>query len=356
MKLYKILFALILIPTLLTANNNKKHEKSKTINKSFSVNENATLYVKNKYGNVQVTTWNENRIEIKVKITVKGNDLDNVEKKLRAIDVFFEASNSLVEARTQIEKTKSSWSWWGSSNTNYKINYYIKMPITNNADLNNKYGDIVLDKLQGKANLNCDYGNIEIDQLLNDTNSINLDYCGGSEINFMKSGSINIDYSKLKIDESESLNINADFSTIKIETTKNVKFNTDYGSLSAKEVTNISGNTDYASIKIGTLKKNLKIDTEYGGVKVQNIAKGFENITIDGSYAGIKLGTNRDNNFSFKVNLGYAGFSYPKDKVEMFKSIKKTTKKQYEGVFGKKSNSTINIKSNYGGVSIKVND
>ena len=199
MKLYKTLFILLFIPTILVANDNKKHEKSKTINKSFSVNKNATLYVKNKYGNVQVNTWEENRIEIKVKITVKGNDLDNVEEKLKAIDILFEASNSLVEARTKIESTKSKWSWWGSNTTNYKINYYIKMPITNNADLNNKYGNIELDKLKGKANINCDYGNIEIEELLNDNNNINLDYCGGSEINYMSSGDVNIDYSKLKL-------------------------------------------------------------------------------------------------------------------------------------------------------------
>lgn len=122
------------------------------------------------------------------------------------------------------------------------------------------------------------------------------------------------------------------------------------------DIVNISGSTDYAGIKIGTLRKKLNINTDYGGIRVQNIAKGFENITIDASYAGIKLGTNQDNNFNFKVDLGYAGFNYPKENVDMFKSIKKTTKKYYEGIFGKSSNSIINIKSNYGGVSIKLND
>lgn len=357
MKLYKLLFLFILFPTILIANDDKKHEKSKTISKNFTVNKNATLYISNKYGNLNVTTWNQNRIEIEVKITVKGDDLSNIEQKLNAIDVHFEASESLVEARTKIESTKSKWSWWGKSNTNYKINYFVKMPITNNADLNNKYGSIELGSLEGKANLNCDYGNVEVDKLLNDTNSINLDYCGNSEINFMKSGSVNIDYSKLRIVNSEDLKINADYSTIKIGTTTNLKFNSDYGSISVNNVSTIVGGTDYAAIKIGTLKKALKINTDYGSIRVQDIAKGFENITIDGSYAGIKLGTSSDNNFNFTIDLGYAGFNYPKDNVDMFKSIKKSSKKHYEGTFGKgNSNSTINIKSSYGGVSLKIND
>ncbi|RSC92234.1 hypothetical protein [Tenacibaculum singaporense] len=356
MKLYKILFLLLFIPTLLVAND-KKHEKSKNIRKTFSVNKNATLYINNKYGNVNVATWSENRIEINVKITVKGNDLSNVERKLKAIDVQFESTPSLVEARTIIEKTKSSWSWWGSNNTNYKINYFVKMPITNNADLNNKYGNIELDKLEGKSNINCDYGKIQIDQLLNETNNINLDYCGTSEINFMKSGNLSVDYSKLTIQKSESLKVNADYSTMKIGTATDVDFNSDYGSISVDDASNINGNSDYASIKIGTLRKNLKINTDYGGVRVRNIEKGFQSIVIDGSYAGIKLGTSSDNNFNFIVDLGYAGFGYPDDHVKMFKSINKSSKKYYEGTFGKNnSNSTITIKSRYGGVSLKLND
>ena len=357
MKLYKLIFLFLLLPTIMVANDKKKHEKSKTISKNFTVNENATLYISNKYGNVNVTTWNQNRIEIEVKITVKGNDLRNVEQKLNSINVLFEASKDLVEARTKMEKNKSNWSWWGNDNINYKINYFVKMPITNNADLNNKYGSIELDKLEGKANLNCDYGNIQVDQLLNDSNTIDLDYCGGSEINFMKSGNVNIDYSKLRIDNSESLNVNADYSTARLGKVNDLKFNSDYGSVSVNNVKNISGSSDYASIKIGTLRKNLKINTEFGGIKVQNIEKGFESITIDGSYAGIKLGTNGDNNFNFNIDLGYASFKYPESKVELYKSIKKSTKKYYEGSFGKENtSSSITIKSRYGGVSLKLND
>ncbi len=357
MKFYKLILLFLLLPTVMLANDKKKHEKSKTISKDFIVNKNATLYINNKYGNVNVITWDKNRIEIEVKITVKGNDLSNVDKKLNSINVLFEASKDLVEARTKIETVKSNWLWGSNDNINYKINYFIKMPITNNADLNNKYGAIEIDKLKGKANLNCDYGNINVDQLLNDSNTINLDYCGSSEINFIKSGSINIDYSKLKIETSGVLNVNADYSTVKIGLTENLKFNSDYGSISVKDVKSISGSSDYAGISIGNLRKKLKIDTEFGSVKIENIMKDFEEVIIDGSYAGIKLGTSNDNNFNFTIDLDYAGFNYPENKIELYKSIKKTTSKYYEGAYGNdNSKSSITIKSKYGGVSLKIKD
>lgn len=360
MKLYsKIPFVLLLIPYIIFANDLRKHEKTKKISKSFNVKSNATLYVKNKYGNVNVSTWDKNTIQIDVKIIVKGSNIDKVDEKLNSINIDFEGNESLVEARTRIESNKSSWSWWGNSNKNisYKVNYYIKMPITNNADLNNKYGSIELGTLKGRANIDCDYGSIQIEKLLNEGNSINIDYCGSSTINFMNSGNISADYSKLTINESNNLKVNADYSGIKVGDVKNINFNSDYGSISINSAESISGNSDYAGMRIGTLKKDLNINTDYGGLKIKNLAKGFNKVVIDGSYAGIKIGTSSSNNFNFIMNLSYASFNYPDELVTTNKSIKKVSKKYYEGNFGSaNSNSKIEIRSSYGGVSLKLND
>ncbi len=359
--IYKITFFLLLIPAILFANTNpkKKHEKSKTIKKEFNVNSDATLDISNKYGNITVTTWNENRVEIDVKITVKGNNLDNVEDRLNSIKIEFDATKNLVEARTILGSQKSSWSsWWGkSSNMSYQINYVVKMPRTNNVDFSNKYGNIILGELEGEANISCDYGKILIEELHNKNNTIDLDYCSQSTINYMNSGDVSIDYSKLSIEKTNKIKTNADYSNIHIGEADIVDFNSDYGNITIDEANDINGNSDYASMKLGTVNKNLTIDTDYGGLRVKNLAKGFEKVTIDGSYAGIKIGTSSTNNFDFTIDLGYASFSYPDEKINMRKSIKKTSKKYYEGSFGKGSNSSkIHIKSGYGGVSLKLND
>lgn len=75
-----LLFLLIPFVSFASINIKPKHEKTKTIKKEYAVIKNATVNIENKYGNIDITTWNENRVEITVKITVKGNDLTNVEK------------------------------------------------------------------------------------------------------------------------------------------------------------------------------------------------------------------------------------------------------------------------------------
>lgn len=358
MKLYNLFILIVCFPLFSFSTTINKHEKTKTINKSFVVNKNATVFVNNKYGNIAITTWDENRVEITVKITVKGNNLEKVDDKLNAIKIRFEGSEDLVEARTEIENNSSAWSWWGNNNSkvNYKINYFIKMPKTNNADLYNKYGAIELNELDGKTNIRCDYGNVNADKLLNETNHIELNYCGSSEFDCINAANINADYSKIIINKCERIKSNLDYTSLKIGTVDQLSFNCDYGSVTVSEANQVSGNSDYASMKFGTIQKNLDVNTNYGGLYIKDLANNFESINIDSDYAGVKIGTSSDNNFNFNLNLSYAGFNYPEAKINFHKSIKKNTKKYYEGVFGTETNATMNIKSNYGGVTIKLND
>jgi hypothetical protein len=354
---FKIALLLFLIPLVGFANSETtpKQEKSKTIKKEYSVSSDATVDIDNKYGNINITTWNKNSVEITVVITVKGNNLSTVEKKLRGINVDFDATSDMVSAKTKFSNSSSNWSFWGkSNNTSYKVNYTVKMPASNNVKLDNDYGNILINEINGKTDINCDYGKLIIGDLNNSDNDINIDYCNGSTINFMKSGSINADYSKLSVDKTDKVKINSDYSNINIGTVNMVTYNADYGSITVDDVKDITGNSDYASIRLGTVSKNLNIKADYGSIKIKELAIGFEKAEISSEYAGITIGTKTNNNFSFMMNLQYSGFRYNKSNVELFKSIEKSSKKYYEGVFGKgKSNSTLIIKSQYGGVNLK---
>lgn len=353
--LYKITFLLFLLPAIALANPvKKKHEKSKVIKKEFSVNADAKVALQNRYGNLNITTWNENMVEIEVTITVKGNDLDDVEDKLSSINVAFNASSSLVEAETLFEKNNSNWSWWKKSkNLNYIINYRVKMPKSNAVDLNNDYGNIYLDHLNGKAAINCDYGKIDIGKLSATDNKINLEYCTSSTINFMKNGHVNIDYSKLTIDNAKTLTVNADYSTFKVGIVKDISFNFDYGAVAIEEATEVKGNSDYTSMRFGTITKKLDVETDYGAISIKKLAKNFENVSIDAQYASVKIGVEYDIAFTFEIDLQYAGFSRNDEQLEFFKRISKTTSKYYEGKYGKgTTNAKLKIRSQYGGVSI----
>ena len=224
------------LPTVMFANdyNNGqmkgKYTKEKTVKKEYNVNSDALVNIKNKYGNLNISTWNENRVVIEVHIKTNGNNEEKVQKRLDAISVDFEASNSTVSAKTVFNK--NNWNIGRNNNVSMKINYTIKMPATNSVDLNNDYGAIILDKLDGNADIDCDYGRLEIGELRGKNISLNFDYSSKSTIGYMATGSINADYSGFHLEKGENIDLNADYSHSSIGQMKNLNYNCDYGSLS----------------------------------------------------------------------------------------------------------------------------
>lgn len=348
----RILLLFIVVPSLALATNGKKkwkHTENKTYNKEFSVNADALLKVSNTFGNVDITSWNENKVKIDVLITVGGNDQQKVKEQIQKISVSFSNTASLVEAITKVEKKK--WKWKKGNKMSMQINYTIKVPKSNKVDISNDYGNISLDEIDGMARINCDYGKLILGDLNASNNEINIDYCSGSSINSMGGGSINADYSGIKVAKSGPVTLNADYTTSVFEDADNLEFNCDYGSLKVSGAANVSGSGDYLSTKIDNLKGNMDVRTSYGALVVNGFGNG-SNINVNSSYTGVSLKYNSGTNFKFDIKTSYGGINLGDD-ANITNKKKEISSKHYEGYVGSNSGTMVTVKGDYGGVTIK---
>lgn len=355
--LYKYTFILFLFcPLFLMANDDTfdgKYTKEKTIKKEFNVNADALLKVNNNYGNLNITSWNENRIVIEVHITTNGDNQEKVQKKLDEISVDFDASSRIVSARTIYGEQNSGWGWnWGkNNNVNMQINYTIKLPIKNSVNLDNDYGNIILDRVDGHAKINCDYGRLEIGELRGRNNQLNFDYTSKSTIGYINSGEIEADYSGFTIEKAGNLLINTDYTNATIDNMENLEYAGDYGNLSVGEANNIQGNGDYVTIKLGTIHGNVDLVSDYGSIRIAELAEDAGNVSIRTDYTGIKIGYNANYHFDFDITTSYSGVS-GKDDFEINISTEKSNNKHYEGYYGSaNSGNKVTLNSDYGGIS-----
>ena len=335
---------------------NGKHTKEKKISKSFDVSANDLLKIDNSYGNINVTTWNENRVQIDVVVKVNGNDEEKVREKLNEISIKMSQSGEGVLAKTYFEKEKRSW--WDmlfgeSNNLNMEVNYSIKAPITNNVHLINDYGNIYLDKLKGNAKINCDYGSIDIGELLGENNYINIDYSRNSHIGILKNAVINADYSDFEVEDARYVDLNADYSKSKFVKIEYLKFNCDYGSLKVDKVKKLEGNADYLNTQIGQVHQSLDLSLDYGNVEIEKIVKGARSIKIDSDYAGIKVGYAQDQAFNFNIDATYGSVN-GLDGFNIQKQRQESNQKSYSGYYmNSNTSSTLDIKSNYAKISLQ---
>ncbi|HSI70551.1 MAG TPA: hypothetical protein VK941_09980 [Gillisia sp.] len=361
--LYKLLFILVLSPSLVFCTNfsepdafKGRHTKEKKITKQFNVAPDALLKINNSYGNLDITTWDENRISIEVIIKTNGNDEQKVKEKLDEINVEFNQTTSGVSARTRFTKENSSW--WsslfsGSSNVNMEINYIVRAPATNNVDLSNDYGNIFLDKLTGNARISCDYGRMDIKELHGSNNQLNFDYSRNSQFGYINKAVINADYSEFTVDDAKSLKINADYTNSNIRRAEVVEFSCDYGSLTVDKVKRIAGSGDYLSTKIGDIHHSADLNMDYGSLAIGKVIRGAGEIKINSDYTGLKIGYDREHSFRFAINANYANVK-GMEAFEINKQNQGNTSKSYEGFhLNNSGNGNINITSSYGSVSFQ---
>ncbi|MDT0540887.1 hypothetical protein [Croceitalea sp. P059] len=334
-----------------------KYTKEKKINKEFSVNSDALFKVKNSYGNLNITSWNENRVVIEVNIKTNGNNEEKVAERLNEIDIDFENSDSLVSAMTRFGERNNNWGWnWGKrNNVSVQVNYTIKLPVKNSVHLNNDYGNIYLDRIDGHAKINCDYGKMEIGELRGRNNELRFDYTSRSTFEYVNSAEIIADYSGFTIEKAGDLKINADYTNAVIKEMGDLSYTSDYGSMEVGSVQSISGNGDYFGIKLGRVYGDLSITADYGSIKIDKMTAEAGDLSIKSDYTGIKIGYDPGYHFDFEISAEYAGVS-GKDDFTINISKEKSGDKYYKGYYGEpNSGNTLNITTDYGGVSFYKN-
>ncbi len=359
--LYKsILSLLLLVPMTLSAGKDKmggKYTKEKTIKKEFNVNANALLKIKNSYGNLNLTSWNENRVVIEVQIKTNGNNEERVQERLNEIDVDFDSSSNLVSARTLFGDRSNNWGWkWNKKkNVNVQVNYTIKLPIKNSINLSNDYGNIYLDRVDGHAKISCDYGKMDIGELRGRNNELRFDYTSRSSFEFINSGEIIADYSGFTVEKAGDLLVKSDYTNAVIKEMGNLDYASSYGSIEANEVNSVKGNGDYIGVKLGVVHGDVNITADYGSVKISEMTPEAGDINIKADYTGIKIGYNPGYHFDFEINTEYAGVS-GKDDFEMQVSKERSSEKYYNGYYGSdNSGNVVYLDSEYGGITFYKN-
>lgn len=360
---FKYLLPLIvLVPITLAAHGkgdkiSGSHTEEKTIKKEFKVNSDALLKIDNSYGNLTLTSWNEDRVEIEVHIKANGNNEQRVRERLDEIDVAFENNPGLVSAKTLFGKQDSGWGWiWGNRNkVNVQVNYTIKLPVKNNINLSNDYGSIFLDRIDGHAKISCDYGKLEIGELRGRNNELRFDYTSRSSFGYINSAEIMADYSGFTVEKAGNLILKADYTHATIGEIENLEYSCDYGSLEAQQVGNVKGAGDYIGLKFGQVRGNLSVVGDYGSLRIDQLTPTAGNVEIRTDYTGIRIGYHPEYHFDFEITTEYADVRGLED-FELNISREKSTDRYYQGYHGSKnSGNKMTLTSDYGGISFNKN-
>ncbi len=346
----KFCYIFLLFPAFLMGFEDKKFDyiKEKNISKTYNVNANATTEISNSYGNINVYLWDENKISIQVFIKVSGNNESRVNDKLNDITIDFSASDMEVDAKTVLG-TKS----WSKGNMSYEINYTIKIPRNGAIDLNNKYGNISVDKLNGSSSISIQYGSLLLGQFYNKNNDFNIAYSKNSSIESIDKLNLSCQYSDLVIQKVNQINIEGNYNDFNINAIGALNLVGNYTKIKSSSIQKVIINGNYLTLKLGEISSNLKLNSNYTDLQFLATSR-TDKIDIDGNYTNVKISCQPTYNFNFDINLRYGSLKENLD-LKFTEKSEKSSSKSYLGYNGNQNKSKLNVSLNYGTVQLLNN-
>ena len=348
MKTNKSSLFIILLSAIFGLQVQASEEFTKKISKSFDVNKDATLSVKNKFGKVHCENWDKNSISIDVTITVEASSQEKANKYFDKIKIDISGSSSLVSAVTSMEDNL-----FDKGNNELNIDYMIYMPKTINLELTNKFGDIIIAEVGGNAIINLGYGSIDAKRLSGASSKLDIEfsdgYCG-----FIKSSNLDLKYSELKIDEAVDMTGESKFSELNIGKIDVLTLETGYDEDFIGYVRNADIEADFSDVELRTLEQTLTVSFDYGELKVREVGKAFKLIDITNSFSDANIGFNPEASFRINATVKMGDFTYPQERSKLSVLEMSYTSNKYEGLVGSNSDtqSKVMIDSQNSGITL----
>ncbi len=349
-----IIFRLLLIlpfMVALTSANGTGDKFTRTISKEFTIGSDAHLYVDNKYGTIHCANWDRKAVSLEVTISVDAASEQKAARIFDMIDVKMQGSASEVVAETEISDMFKG----NNDNVSIKIDYMINMPGNIAVSLENRFGDIYIENVQGPADIDLSYGNMEAKSLLNNDNELEIKFSKAS-VETITGFTADIKYSEFIVNETRKMDIESKFSTVRIERVTAADIDSQYDTFTIGDMQTAEIHAEFSTLKIAKLLKHAGIDSKYGALQVKYIAPGFDEVRIYNQFGSVELGVDEEASYQLDATIKLGSLSYPKDKASVIKNADDPVTQVYHGVIGdaKSSASKIYIDSANAGVTIKA--
>lgn len=328
----------------------------KEVHESFSVGNNTNLQIENKYGNIDIRNWDKNSIDVLVQIKLFNASDKKAAELLEMININTYTEGDKIVFITEFDDNISKGlTHFNDGDKKFEVNYIVNMPHTVPINLNNKYGNIFIDKLSSVSVIEVKYGKLKANNIASvqkdPMTEINLGYAEGiiESCSWLK---INIKYSKIEIAESKALIFVSKYSKIFIDRGSSIVTESKYDAYEVGAIANFVTEAEYSNFKFKSIGKKLHTETSYSEIKVGYMPASFELVKIVNRYGSYNIGIEDGASYQIFGLAKYGNIIFPDNsRVNRFQE---TTELKVDGQVGSNANSKskVDIDTKYGTVKL----
>ncbi len=342
----------------LSASSLFSQEVSKEFHKEYDAQRGNTLELNNRYGDIIVTTSDDNKIVVDVLVTLSYPDQERAERLISYIDVEFSEFSGNYSVRTVIDND-FNFSGWGRTNKKFDIKYTVSAPSWIDLSVINKYGNVEVGQLDGRFVANIQYGDLTASGLsrgnIKPVNNISISYGKADIINAGWLDFTGRYASDISIDQVQAIAFDTKYSKVFVNDVSSVVIDSRYDKYIFGNVNNIVVNSGYSDFEIASIAKKLDIECKYGSFNTQSVLAGFEQVDVNASYTGIKLMIDERASYELEAKVSYGKIDFDDRQFVRRKQIVNNTSTELEGIINPLSSAQygkVYIDISYGNVKL----
>ena len=344
-KLIYSLMAVVLIAALPAQAARKEYKK--VFRYDFSIDQNTLLEIVNRNGNIVIENTDEDHITIEAVVTGRGSSESEAERTCAKIVPSAMMSDNKISVSAEVPSSLRY--------EHFDLSYTIVMPAYTNINLSNKYGNVQIDRLNGRTSIKVGYGNLKIRQLNDQTGGfpvIDLAYSRESEINEINIGGVNMSYSGITIDRGQAVAVSSKYSKVTVGTGVSIAIESAYDNIKINNTSKVDISTRYTKLQMDHVAEMANVGIEYGSVSIGSVGKNFRNITINAKYSDSEIDMKDVRNYSFDLKTKYGNITTPNHNLVYQEQVSNDSNKTARGHAGNEGGK-ITISAKYGNIKVR---
>lgn len=333
---------------------------SKRITRSFAMTDDGSVQLENRYGNINVYGWDREELSIEIFVTVNHRKKENAEDLLKRISPEIRNSSGLVSVAYRIGERKKGFfaELWDSANpfdfdrSNIQIDYTVKIPRKTYLELDNTFGNVVIEGWKGRLKANVGHGDLWLNDPLA-SGDIKLEY-GRLNAKSIKKARIEIRNGELDMDSADTLRLEGDGSEVRLKKVASFEIYSNRDKVFLEEVGKVYGNLSFTTVDIGILERSVDMNMKVSELSVAKITNPEAQIFIAQESSDIDLNViGYPHRFTANLEEGLVRLpkSYHNVDTEMLDIGKEL--RTISADYGKVGKGSISIKGSKGSVVVK---
>lgn len=355
-----IVFLLMLLPFCRVISQGSS--ETRNFMKTFPVGKESVLEVNNKYGTIQITSWDKDSAYIRAEIKASAQNQSKLNKMFDGISVKITRAGNLLIAQTvftqNINTLFESFKGMTSKVINYdsqvEINYYMNIPEYLNLRIENRYGDVYIENNTGDFDLSLSNGSFKADSPGRES-TLKLSFCDATITSF-RSGSIDASFSEITVSDVDKLSVKSISSKFRINKAGAINLESRRDDFFIDIIDSMEGTSYFTNFEIGSLTKVINLISRYGNLDIDNIGNRFESVNINSGYSEISLDLDPDASCNIEIRTLNTYLALPSGNIKTEKRTLDEGKKEYitTGIIGKDPGSRLlKIDANRGKIYLK---